>query len=189
MKMKFLCLSVLLLGLTGCVKDSVNSSSAMDESKTEVKAVQQMGSEGVLFISPISINKDARIRQAIKNECKLEDRLAQSIEQFASKQFAEINTDSSLAQKDAKVLTIEIEQVQGGGGGAWSGAKSVLINGELTQNGKVLGTFSARRYSGGGMFAAYKGTCAILGRCTKTLGKDVAKWLENPEKNSALGDM
>ena len=191
MNTKVVCLSVLLVGLSGCVKDAAIPSAVDNESAVKVKATSssiQASGQGVLVIAPITFNDTARIRQAVKNECKLEDRLAQSIEQFSAKQFAQIETDSTLKQRDAQVLTIEIEQVQGGGGGAWSGAKSVTVNGTLTKNGKELGSFKAHRYSGGGMFAAYKGTCAILGRCTKTLGKDIAKWLSHPEKNSSLGD-
>ncbi len=41
----------------------------------------------------------------------------------------------------------------------------------------------------GGFMGAYKGTCALLGRCTKTLGKDIAEWLKNPVNNATLGDM
>jgi hypothetical protein len=65
----------------------------------------------------------------------------------------------------------------------------VLIKGSLAEKGKVLGDFNARRYSGGGMFGEYKGTCSILGRCVKTLGKDVAEWLAHPVSQAALGDL
>jgi hypothetical protein len=59
----------------------------------------------------------------------------------------------------------------------------------LTKNGKKLGDFKARRYSGGGMFGGYKGTCAILGRCVRTLGSDVAKWLSHPKSKAMLGNL
>jgi len=193
MKTNIVYLSFLLIGLTGCGNENVKTSSGMDdgvvaEAKSSDTAKQQ-GTDGVLFISSIGFNKDADIREAVRNDCKLENRLTQSIESFASKQFTQIETSAASAPKNAKILSVEIEEVQGGGGGAWSGAKSVSVNGKLTQNGKELGSFKGRRYSGGGMFAIYKGTCGILARCTKTLGKDISTWLKNPEKNSALGDL
>jgi hypothetical protein len=87
----------------------------------------------------------------------------------------------------AQIPTMEIEEVQGVAGGAWSGAKSVVGKGSLSQKGKLLGDFRARRYSDGGMFGGYKGTCAILGRCVKTLGKNVAEWLAQPTFQAVLG--
>jgi len=38
------------------------------------------------------------------------------------------------------------------------------------------------------MFAAYKGTCSIVGRCAKSIGKDISNWLENPTDDASLGD-
>lgn len=57
-----------------------------------------------------------------------------------------------------------------------------------TKSGKVLLLeITGAQASGGGMFGAYKGTCAILGRCVKTLGSDIAKWLQHPSRDSRLG--
>lgn len=177
MKIKLLLL-FLVLGLSGCA------------SKGKVPAQQVAPSgTGTLRINAIRFNQQAYIRDAVKKECNLDAKLLQYTEQFAANRYASIMTDSSSAPSDAQILTIEIEQVQGGGGGAWSGGKMVLINGKLTQGGKLLGDFKGRRYSGGGMFGAYKGTCAILGRCVKALGKDIAEWLNNPKHQSVLGDL
>jgi hypothetical protein len=64
----------------------------------------------------------------------------------------------------------------------------MTVEGVLRDNGREIGSFTAIRYSGGGVFGGYKGTCAIVGRCAKTLGKDIANWLENPQKGSKLGN-
>jgi len=142
-----------------------------------------------LIIKPIGFSKDAEIRDAVKQECKLDSKLTQFIKENANGQYATIVSDSTTGPADAQVLTVEIKEVLGTAGGAWSGPKMVLIKGSLTGNGKVLGDFKARRYSGGGMFGGYKGTCAILGRCVKTLGKDVAEWLAHPTSQAGLGDL
>ena len=144
---------------------------------------------GTLIINPIGFRKDAYIREAVKQECNLDGKLSQFIEQYAAGQYADIVTDSRTEPADAQVLRLEIEEVAGGAGGAWSGAKSVVIKGSLSQNGKMLGDFKARRYSGGGMFGGYKGTCAILGRCVKALGRDVGEWLAHPSSQAVLGDL
>ena len=62
------------------------------------------------------------------------------------------------------------------------------MKGELYDRGKQIGSFRAKRFSGGGAFGAFKGTCAIIGRCTKTLGQDIATWLAAPTQNAELGD-
>jgi len=180
MKFNFLYLFVSLLVLNGCASNGASPT----------QSIQYTGN-GTLAIKSIEFNKDAYIRKAVKQECNLIGKLTHFIEKSAATQYAHIISDShpDTIPADAQILTIEIEAVEGNAGGAWSGAKVVLINGTLTKNGKVLGDFKARRYSGGGMFGGYKGTCAILGRCVRTLGSDVAKWLTHPTSKAMLGDL
>jgi hypothetical protein len=40
----------------------------------------------------------------------------------------------------------------------------------------------------GGAFAGYKGSCSVLGRTIKAIGKDVAEWMKAPSKDAQLGD-
>lgn len=176
MNFKILSLFVALLLLTACASNRKNT------------PIQHTGT-GILVINPITFNQSAYIREAVKKECELISKLTYFIEKNASSDYAQIMTQSNSIPKDAQVLNIEIEQVQGGGGGTWSGAKMVLLNGHVTKNGVKLGDFKARRYSSGGMFGGYKGTCAILGRCVRTLGSDIAKWLRHPTSKAVLGDL
>lgn len=178
MKIGVIPLFVLLVGLSGCATNGGNAS----------RDIQHSGS-GTLVIRPVAFKEDMYVREAIKNECNLDGKLTQFIEQYAADQYANIIRDESDVPPDAQVLTIEFSEVIGAAGGAWSGAKAVMITGKVTQNGEELGDFKARRYSGGGMFAAYKGTCSILGRCVKALGRDVAEWLRHPTPKAALGDL
>ncbi len=194
MKFKNLVVSIAFLTLTACVTsskkpaDSQAAASTQSRSQSNSESVQYTGT-GTLVIKPISFLKGSYVRDAVKRECNLLGKLTQFVEDNAAGQYAKIVTDSRSAPAGAQVLQIDIEQVQGGGGGAWSGGKMVMIKGKLTKRGKVIGTFRGRRYSGGGFFGAYKGTCAILGRCVKTLGSDIATWLENPSHEAVLGDL
>jgi hypothetical protein len=178
MKLKSLYIFVALLVLNACASNGV----------APTQAIQNTG-DGTLVIHPIEYNKDAYIREPIIQECNLPGKLTQYIAENAANQYTQIITDSGSIPADAQILKIEIEQVGGLAGGAWTGSKRVLIKGTLTKNGKVLGDFKASRYSGGGMFAVFKGTCVILGRCVRTLGSDVARWLTRPISKALLGNM
>lgn len=153
-------------------------------------ASPQTGSGPVLVVpDQIPFSPEAEVRQAVRSECRLPDKLSHFIKEYASNYSSQILADASDAPKGAQILTVEIYAVMGGGGGAWSGGKSVSIKGSLQQDGKTIGSFKGRRFSGGGMFAGYKGTCSIMGRCVKALGRDVAEWLRHPSQNAILGDM
>ncbi len=136
----------------------------------------------------IPFAEDADVPAAVLNECNLNSKLAQFVRSYSKKHFNKVISIDAAGDNDKK-LSISITDVHGSGGGAWSGGKSVKIEGTLTQNGKILGTFRALRASGGGAFGGYKGTCSILGRCVKTLGKDVAAWAANPSMDSRLGNL
>ncbi len=189
MKFKMFCLLLVLFALNGCASKGQNTAGQATAQNTATTGSVKGTGTGTLFIKPIDFAKEAYVREAVKQECNLLGKLTQFTQSYAQDQYAQIISDGKSVPRSAQVLNMEIEQVQGGGGGAWSGAKVVMINGTLTQNGKLLGSFKARRYSGGGMFGAYKGTCAILGRCVKALGRDVAEWLRHPTKKAVLGDL
>lgn len=131
----------------------------------------------------IPFAESSGVRDAVRNECKLQTKVTKFLAQFSTQ--VELVEDPS-GSPDRLELTIS--QVNAGGGGAWSGPKSMTVKGQLFQNGDPGPTFTASRYSGGGMFAGYKGTCSIVGRCAKTIGKDISKWLEDPTDGASLGD-
>lgn len=143
----------------------------------------------------ITIAKQAPFAQqlsvpdAVRAECKLPERVGEFVKEYADKNFDKVVlTDKVSAGTPGQALSMKIVGLSGAGGGAWSGAKHVTVEGTLWDNGKVKGTFTATRYSGGGAFGGYKGTCSILGRCVKAIGKDVGGWLLAPSMNAKLGD-
>jgi hypothetical protein len=171
-------LFVLLAGLSGCTTGS----------NKPLQTIQTTGA-GTLIIKPSSFKKDVDLRNAVKPECDLDGKLTQFIKENSAGQYANIVTDSITELANAQVMTVEIEEVQGMAGGAWSGPNRVLIKGALAEKAKMLGDFKARLNSGCGMFGGYKGTCSILGRCVETLGKDVTEWLAQPAPQAVLGDL
>ena len=161
-----------------------------DSGSEKPLASAQPGSGPVLVVQDhIPFSAEADVREEIRNECQLPKKLSHFIQDFAATYSRRVLSDAAKAPKDAQILMVEITNVSGGGGGAWSGGKSVSIQGYLQQDGKTVGSFKGRRFSGGGMFGAYKGTCAIMGRCVKALGRDVAEWLRHPSPDAVLGDL
>ena len=71
-----------------------------------------------------------------------------------------------------------------------AGGSVELVDGPLNRNvGRVLEMQITEVHApGGGAFGAFKGTCSIIGRCTKALGQDIATWLTAPTQNAEIGD-
>lgn len=186
-------ISVLVLSLILGSCSTANRTSA-SQPQTDAQAVAEApvtvagGTGPILVIAEVPFAKETVVSDAVRNECDLPSKLGQFVQQFAAGGYSQIITDGSQSPGNAQVLKMEISDLVGTGGGAWSGSKMVTIKGTLEENGAVKGNFRARRTSGGGVFAGYKGTCSILGRCVKTLGRDVAEWLQHPSKDSVLGE-
>ena len=141
-----------------------------------------------LYISEtVKYKKGLRVRDNIKNECDLEGRIADDIARFAKNAYNKVTRDKPSGKHH--VLTVEIVDVFGAGGGAWSGPKYIELKGTLKDsNGNKVGSFRARRHSMGGPLGGISGTCKILKRCSKRLGQDVAEFLVDPEEDAYLGD-
>jgi hypothetical protein len=144
----------------------------------------------VTLVSPIEFAEDSRVRDAIRAECRLPQKLERFIKQFSAEQNIAVNSSNKPAdQIQGEVLVVEIVSAFGPGGGAYSGGKSVTIEAKLTDGDQALGDLEARRVSGGGAFAAFKGTCDILGRNVRTLGSDVATFLVSPHEGARMGNL
>lgn len=135
----------------------------------------------------IPFDNDLIVRDAIRAECELPEKLAMFIREYAEGGVTIKDADEPPAS--GKFLKASIIDIQAPGGGAFSGPKTVTIKGVLIEDGVEGPSFQARRISGGGAFAGFKGTCDILGRDVKALGSDVANWLVAPRDNARLGDL
>jgi len=142
------------------------------------------GNESVKVLRAVPFAKEARVPEKVRSECHLDTRVPAYLGEYAP----DIELVDGKLGKSGRVLELRIADVHGPGGGAFSGPKWMAVTGVLRENGREIGSFSAKRYSGGGVFGSYKGTCAILARCAKAIGKDIAGWLRNPQKDAQLGD-
>jgi hypothetical protein len=134
----------------------------------------------------IPFAKNAAVPDAVRNQCELQTKVPEFVAQSGGSSVELV--DGALNRKQGRVLEMEISEVHAPGGGAFSGAKWMTVNGTLYDRGKQIGTFRAKRFSTGGAFGAFKGSCAIIGRCAKAIGQDIAGWLGAPTQNAQLGD-
>lgn len=133
----------------------------------------------------IPYQQDNEVSDAIKAECQLGEKLAGFVQEYAA---GEVVLQDALDTSNGRALQLEIID-SGNMGNAFTGRQTYTrIRGTLFQDGQQVATFKARRNSMGGAFAGFKGACSVLGRTVKTLGKDVAGWLQDPRDGASLGD-
>ncbi len=133
---------------------------------------------------PIAASVD--MSTAVRTECELDTKVSKFVKEFAGDKVEIV--EGALDREKGRALEMEITEVWAPGGGGYSGPKWMTVKGQLYENGKAADSFRAKRFSTGGMFAGFKGTCSIIGRCTKAIGEDIAHWLEAPTANAKLGD-
>jgi hypothetical protein len=145
----------------------------------------------ITMAKPVPYADDSMIASKIKKECEIQDQLAAYTEEYAREEH---NLDVKFVdavQTDAPglVLDVHIKDAFSGGNAFTGHRKSTLVAGTLYRDGEVIGSFVGRRDSMGGMFGGYKGSCSVLGRTVKALGKDIAEWLKAPTMDAQLGDL
>lgn len=133
-------------------------------------------------------NKDI-VSSAIVSECDLPHRVIEQLNAGLAKNGIEAKTVAEPKPDSGdNVLLVEIAAAESSGNAFMGHHKGVTVTGKLFQKGKQVATFVDTRVSGGGAFGGYKGSCAVLGRCTVTIGEDIARWLKSPVNGAKLGD-
>ena len=134
----------------------------------------------------IPFAEDSGATDALKEECEFQTRLPAYIKKEAKRSVDVVLSEAPLEDVEGKTLSLEITNMYGLGGGAYSGSKSAVVSGELKENGEVIASMSARRHSIMGMMP---GTCSIMKRIAKKMGEDIADWLKEPTMDAELGDL
>lgn len=148
------------------------------------------GADTVQMASVTPYAEDADISAKVRTECvKLPTQLPAYTREFGAASSQEITlVDQVSADMPGRVLIVEIADAVSMGNAFIGHQKYSKVKGKLYQDGELIGSFSGRRNSMGGFGAGYKGSCSVLGRTIKALGKDIAVWLKNPSEGSSIGD-
>lgn len=191
MKASLLALAI-IVALSACNSGKGNvkkeETSSTGSTTPNANIASPSGSIDVATLIPYS--KDNTVAENIKNECKLNAKLSQFIESFSEKNGVQINRSDAVDHKIAQnALLVEITDAVSERTAFLGHKKSTSISGKLYKNGEFISSFEGRRVTGGGAFGGYKGSCAVLNRTVKALGKDVARWLKNPVNKARIGDL
>jgi hypothetical protein len=131
----------------------------------------------VSLLTPVTYDPSASVVQKVKDECKLEERLTTDItDAFRRARIG--GTVTSVGP--GEVMKVRITHVLGVGGGGWSGPKAITVHADLMKDGKLDRTTRINRWSMGGVFGAFKGTCSILDRSSGAIAKDLVRWAKDP---------
>ena len=144
--------------------------------------------ETLTMSRPVDFADGVMVRDAVRNECRLQEKVPDYIAQFARGNGTQsvFSADEAAAAK-GRVLFLEIIEVTEMGNAMSGRQKSMTISGELHENGQMIGSFRARRATMGGFMGGYMGNCSFFHRCARALGKDVSRWLQAPQMDSVLG--
>jgi hypothetical protein len=146
--------------------------------------------QSISMARSVPYSEDAEIARKVREECTLlQGQLAEFTQQFGREGGVEVTLVDAVSEQDpGSVLLVEIVDAVSAGNAFIGHQKYTRIRGELFRDGARVASFKGRRDSMGGAFGGYKGSCSVLGRTVKALGKDVALWLKNPQDGAELGD-
>ena len=145
--------------------------------------------EPISVSSTIEFSEGAVIKGAIKRDCELTTRFPEFIDLFGEELGVDIVVSDDAGRSDPMFLHVEMTDAVSEGNAFLGHRKFVTAKGTLYQGGKEVASFVGQRQSGGGAFGGYKGSCSVLGRSIKALGKDIVMWLQDPKDGEQLGDL
>ena len=133
--------------------------------------------------------KDNHVAQNIKDECRIPTQLSEFIKLYAEKKDIKVERKDKVSKDDAgEVLVVEIMDSVSSGNAFIGHNKFTRIKGELYKEGQIIASFEGQRRSGGGYGGGWKGSCSVLGRTVKALGKDVSKFLKVSRMDACIGE-
>jgi len=121
-------------------------------------------------------NPDA-VPDNVKIECGLPQKAGLFLKEYLSADGFDVQVvDTTEIPRSGVFLKLTITTVFSFGHAMTGHAKQITVLATLYVDGVEVAKASKMRDSMGGAFGGYKGSCSVLGRCCKVLGKDVALW-------------
>jgi hypothetical protein len=145
---------------------------------------------GVIYLGAEAPYADAgRVDRAVLSECQLPQQQTEYILSAAREAGISVVRDPQAVNAGkGRILKLEIVDVTNWGNAFTGHRKQVALKGRLFEDGKEIGDFYGKRSSMGGIFAGFKGSCSVLGRCIEALARDMTPWLKSPSANARIGE-
>lgn len=135
---------------------------------------------GPVIVEPrIAFAEPAAVPPHVLSDCALEANLPRLIQDQAHGPL--LIGDGDTRGRVFKGWIIEIADP---GKSAWSGTKSLTIEGVLTEAGTKIGTVTVREQTGRGL----ADSCGALNFAARVAADKIARWLVNPVPGARLGD-
>jgi hypothetical protein len=132
----------------------------------------------LLVLLPPAFDPAARIAGSVSLNCNVDRLVGDSVLEKLGRRFPAVEQiQREEIAGDGRFIRLTILNVQGVGGGQWSGPKGISLRVELLQNGKPASSNVFLRNSRGGILGPVSGTCMIMERIASQLGDDVTKWI------------
>jgi hypothetical protein len=123
----------------------------------------------------------AGVSDAVRDECRLETNFAEQLRTALAGEYSAIQQVERVSPATpGRTLTARITHLQASGPTA-----SFTVDGVLRDNGKVIGSFTARREKPGAATGASR--CGPLFQISKQMSLDIARWVREPQMNAQLG--
>lgn len=169
--------------LSGCGATGQQSQSSAPEQSNEQRADtsnQSSSQHAYNIVANVPYADASMIQSNVVDECTaLGTTLADSTKLYGNKYGIDINLNPDVNQSDnGKNVILTITDATSSGSAGFAHHKTMKVRAELFENGELVDTYNGFRSSKGGFFGGFKGSCSVLGRCAKTLGSDISKWLK-----------
>jgi hypothetical protein len=139
----------------------------------------------IVNIVPLRFAPDSGATTAVMTECDLQHLLPEWIIQYTP-----VPVVLAVEPDDApRLLQLTVTSILAPGGGTWTGAKQIVVHGELIEQGQVVASFDVQRTTLVGGWAAGGGTCEVLDYISESIAKDVRPWLLQPTQGALLGEL
>ena len=125
--------------------------------------------------------KEDTISQEQKKECSTDTFIPTFLEKSRRGQVRIVKND--FGNINTRKLQLTILNARLVGGGVYSGAKWIELEGKLFEDNKLIGSFNANRWT----IKGWTG-CGAAERLGESLAQDILKWLPKPSMNANLGD-
>ena len=147
-----------------------------------IAAASARADDVVQVSSLIPYQNDEVANETVRKECNWNTTMPRYLADKSDGRVkvSEQNFDSVTGKKLVLVAT----NLHTLGGSSWTGPKWLVLEGKMTEGGKLLGSFEARRQTIRGSMRA----CGTLESLSEEITGDILKWLKKPSSNAKLGD-